>query len=192
VNIKFNHMALFSILTQNNTFTFFIKTSLLLGLSILITACTPNLDWRTTRSNNLGDPYVITFPGKSLSAEKPVNLAGKNRTLVLSAVQVDSAQFALGSVPASDANQAKLIATALADAFSANLALNSIQTQSNPVLLKKSIGAFDVTYPVMGERYAKARFIWTEHAAYELLVIGQRQDVTEESADTFIRSMQFE
>lgn len=157
-----------------------------------MTGCTPNFDWRTTRSSSHGDQYVITFPGKSLSAEKSVDLTGQALPLKLSAVQVDSAQFALGSVPATNADQARFVAQALASAFSTNLKLNADQTKTNPVVLKKSSGAFDVSYPVIGERYAKARFIWTEHAAYELLVIGKTKDVTEEVADTFIRSMQFE
>jgi hypothetical protein len=191
-HLYFNHMALILILTQKNLPIFFIKTFILLCVSILTVACTPSFDWRTTRSSNHGDQYVITFPGKSLSAEKSVNLAGQPLPLMLSAVQVDSAQFALGIVPVSNTNQAQAIAAALADAFAANLKLNPAQTKTTAVLLKKSTGGFDVVYPVIGERYAKARFIWTEHAVYELLVIGKTEDLTEEIADTFIRSMQFE
>ena len=110
---------------------------------------------------------------------------------MLSAVQVDSAQFAFGSVPASNAKEAQTIANALAEAFSNNLKMTGTQTKRSPVTLARSSGAFDISYPI-GERYAQARFIWTEHAAYELLVVGKAQDLTLETAETFIRSMQFE
>jgi hypothetical protein len=167
------------------------KIFIMLFLSISVAACTPNFDWRTSRLSSHGDQYVITFPGKSLSAEKTVTLAGHSYPLLLSAVQVDSAQFALGSVPARDAVQAQYAAEALAMAFAANLKADANQTKRTTVKLAKSSGAFDVMYP-LGERYAQARFIWTDHAAYELLTIGKTRDLTAEVADMFIRSMQFE
>jgi hypothetical protein len=164
---------------------------LALALCLLATACTPQFDWRSSKLSSHGDRYTITFPGKSVSAEKNVTLAGKSYPLMLSAVQVDSAQFALGSVPASNANEAQMIANALAEAFSNNLKMTGTQTKRSPVTLARSSGAFDISYPI-GERYAQARFIWTEHAAYELLVVGKGQDLTLETVETFIRSMQFE
>jgi hypothetical protein len=153
--------------------------------------CSPTFDWRSSRITSYGDQYVLTFPGKALSAQKSVILAGETRTLTLSAVQVDSAQFALGSVQSSSAAQAQAIAIALADAFTSNLKISNAQTSRSAVSVARSSGAFDVKYPA-GERFAQARFIWTEHAAYELLAVGKAQDLSAEVADTFIRSMQFE
>jgi hypothetical protein len=184
-------MTFFTILTQLHDPIKIRRFCWILSFSLFSSACTPHFDWRSSKLNSHGDQYTITFPGKSLNAEKLVTLAGHPYPLMLSAVQVDSAQFALGSIPASNAAQAKMIANALADAFSFNLQLTT-PPQRSTVLLAKNSEGFDITYPVIDERYAQARFMWTEHAAYELLVIGKTKDVTIEVADTFIRSMQFE
>jgi hypothetical protein len=159
--------------------------------SVFLLACSPQFDWRSSKLSSHGDRYTLTFPGKPLSAERKVNLAGASFSLMLTAVQVDSAQFALGSVPAASPAQAQVLAQALAQAFEANLKLSSAQTKMTTVALARSSGAFDVAYPV-GERYATGRFIWTQNAAYELLAVGSAKDLSAETAETFIRSMQFE
>jgi hypothetical protein len=174
-------------------FSFFIPKSTLLAvcLSVFTVACTPTFDWRSTRLSSYGDRYVLTFPGKTVSAQKSIALAGEQRALTLTAVQIDGAQFAFGSVPASSAAQAQTIAEELAQAFTNNLKVNPAQTKRSPVALPRSQGGFEVSYP-SGERFAQARFIWTEHAAYELLVVDSAKVVSTETAETFIRSMQFE
>jgi hypothetical protein len=153
-----------------------------------LTACSPRFDWRSSRHANHGDTYHLTFPGKALVAQKTVLLNRESHVLTLNGVQVDSAQFVLGSVPAQNAAQAQALAQALATAFETNLASKGGQT---PLILNKTLGAFDALYPSTG-RYAQARFMWTATAAYELLVVGKASDIPPETADTFIRSMKFE
>ncbi len=169
-----------------------IQNSFFLVLGLALCACTPTLDWRTTPLSSHGDRYTLTFPGKALSAQKNVLLAGESHTLTLHAVQADTAQFALGHIRAKDAAHAQAIAQALAQAFAANMGVEPVELKRTPVNVLKSAGAFDVTYPTQANRYAQARFIWTATAAYELLSVGKPQDLSAENADTFIRSMTFE
>jgi hypothetical protein len=164
----------------------------MMALLLSCLACTPEFDWRSSRISHQGDQFTLTFPGKALSAQKTVVLAGQSHVLQLSAVQIGRVQFALGSLPAKDATQAQQLALALAKGFAANLQLNEDQTKRNNVKLTNSSGAFDVTYPATRERTAQARFIWTPQAAYELLVIGPANELPPEVAETFIRSMKFE
>ncbi len=181
-----------SVLKTLKQLSFKFKSNVISGVVVtLLIACSPNFDWRSSKRSSHGDTYVITFPGKAVSVEKTVIMAGEPHRLMLSAVQVDSAQFALGSVPAKSEAQAKAIAQALAESFTSNLKITPALSNRSNVVLARSKGAFDVAYPA-ADRYAQARFIWTEHAAYELLVVGKAQDITPEIADTFIRSMQFE
>ncbi len=166
-----------------------LRANLLATAVVYASACTPTLDWRTTPLSSHGDRYTVTFPGKALSAQKSVTLSGAAHTLTLHAVQANTAQFALGNVPAKDAAQAQDLARALAQAFASNMGGELKQT---PVVLAKTMGAFDVTYPAQANRYAQARFIWTATGAYELLSVGQPSDLTSETADTFLRSIRFE
>jgi hypothetical protein len=166
-----------------------LRTALLAAAAVCTIACTPTLDWRTTPLSSHGDRYTVTFPGKALSAQKSVTLSGAAHTLTLHAVQADTAQFALGNVPAKDAAQAQDLARALAQAFASNMGGELKQT---PVAVAKALGAFDVSYPTQANRYAQARFVWTATAAYELLTVGKPSDLTPETADTFIRSIRFE
>jgi hypothetical protein len=169
-----------------------LRWSAVMVLLLSCLACTPEFDWRSSRISHQGDQFTLTFPGKALSAQKTVVLAGQSEVLQLSAVQIGRVQFALGSVPAKSAAHAQVLASALAMGFAANLQLNEEQTKRTAVTLARSSGAFDVTYPATRERTAQARFVWTQHAAYELLVIGPANELPPEVADTFIRSMKFE
>ncbi len=153
-----------------------------------MTACSPAFDWRSQSYSNHGDRYTVVFPGKALSAKKTVLLNAESLPLTLNGVQVQSAQFVLGTVPARNAAHAQALAQALAQAFAGNL---KVQGTVGPLTLSKTLGAFDVRYPT-NERYAQARFIWTDQAAYELLVLGLTADLPPEEADTFIRSIKFD
>jgi hypothetical protein len=165
-----------------------IRSLFFLCLLLCLYACSPTFDWRSTRFNTHGDAYTLTFPGKALTAQRTVTLNKESHLLTLNGVQVDSVQFVLGHVPAKNPAIAKELATALAQAFDQNLALKGTAVA---LKLAPTIEGFDVNYP-KGQRFAQARFFWTEHAAYEILVVGNTQDLPPEVADTFIRSIKFE
>jgi phenylpyruvate tautomerase PptA (4-oxalocrotonate tautomerase family) len=172
-----------------------IATYTLMGLCL--SACTPRFDWRSSAIKLHGERIAITFPGKSLSASKTVTLNGQPQPLTLHAVQVDSAQFALGGVPATDAAQAQQLARALAAAFASNL---NAAPNVTVIQLSNTAGAFDVKYRFQAtdtstqqtrpapQRYAQARYFWTPRGAYELLAVGNADELNPETADTFIRS----
>ena len=162
-----------------------------------LTACTPAFDWRSQKASTHGDNYRLEYPGKPLSAQRTVILAEQSVTLTLSGVQAQEAQFALGHVPAKDALQAKIFAQALAQSFISNLhkQSNANPTPSPPALktiaLANALGAFELQTTV-GGTFAVARFVWTSHAAYELLAVGEAGKLPIEVAEQFVRSFQFE
>lgn len=69
-------------------------TSVVIGLSLV--ACTPSLDWRTVRSDDL--LYEALYPGKPSRAEKAVMFNGQKLTMTMEASRVNDTLFAVGVI----------------------------------------------------------------------------------------------
>ncbi len=70
----------------------FLVLSLLLGVS----ACSPILDWRTVRSDDL--LYEALYPGKPSRAEKLIIFNGQKLTMTIEASKVDNSLYAVGVI----------------------------------------------------------------------------------------------
>jgi hypothetical protein len=70
----------------------FIILGLLLGLS----ACSPTLDWRTVRSDDL--LYEALYPGKPSRAEKAMMFDGQKLTMTIEASKVENSLYAVGVI----------------------------------------------------------------------------------------------
>lgn len=70
----------------------FIILSLLLGLS----ACSPTLDWRTVRADDL--LYEALYPGKPSRAEKSIIFDGQKMTMTIEASKVENSLYAVGVI----------------------------------------------------------------------------------------------
>ena len=70
----------------------FLVLSLLLGVS----ACSPTLDWRTVRSDDL--LYEALYPGKPSRAEKLIIFNGQKLTMTIEASKVDNSLYAVGVI----------------------------------------------------------------------------------------------
>jgi hypothetical protein len=70
----------------------FIIISLLLGLS----ACSPTLDWRTVRSDDL--LYEALYPGKPSRAEKLIIFGDQKLTMTIEASKVENSLYAVGVI----------------------------------------------------------------------------------------------
>ncbi len=69
-------------------------TSILVGLSLV--ACTPSLDWRTVRSDDL--LYEALYPGKPSRAEKTMMFDGQKLIMTMEASRVNDTLFAVGVI----------------------------------------------------------------------------------------------
>ena len=69
-------------------------TSILIGLAL--SACTPSLDWRTVRSDDL--MYEALYPGKPSRAEKPIVFNNQKLTMTMEASRVNDTLFAVGVI----------------------------------------------------------------------------------------------
>ncbi len=70
----------------------FIIFGLLLGLS----ACSPTLDWRTVRADDL--LYEALYPGKPSRAEKTIIFDGQKMTMTIEASKVENSLYAVGVI----------------------------------------------------------------------------------------------
>ena len=97
-------------------------TSVVVGLSLV--ACTPSLDWRTVRSDDL--LYEALYPGKPSRAEKTVMFNGQKLTMTMEASRVNDTLFAVGviNIPAT----AKGIDLKALKDFLQNGMLNNLKT----------------------------------------------------------------
>ena len=91
----------------------FLVLSLLLGVS----ACSPTLDWRTVRSDDL--LYEALYPGKPSRAEKLIIFNGQKLTMTIEASKVDNSLYAVGVIN---------IPKDIAQQFDANSFLKYLQT----------------------------------------------------------------
>jgi hypothetical protein len=70
----------------------FLALSLLLGVS----ACSPTLDWRTVRSDDL--LYEALYPGKPSRAEKLIVFGDQKLTMTIEASKVENSLYAVGVI----------------------------------------------------------------------------------------------
>ena len=68
----------------------------ILGLLLTVSACSPTLDWRTVRSDDL--LYEALYPGKPSRAEKSVMFDGQKLTMTIEASKVENSLYAVGVI----------------------------------------------------------------------------------------------
>ena len=69
---------------------------IVLGLLLSVSACSPTLDWRTVRSDDL--LYEALYPGKPSRAEKAVMFDGQKLTMTIEASRVENSLYAVGVI----------------------------------------------------------------------------------------------
>ena len=69
---------------------------IIFGLLLGVSACSPTLDWRTVRSDDL--LYEALFPGKPSRAEKSIIFNGQKLTMTIEASKVDNSLYAVGVI----------------------------------------------------------------------------------------------
>lgn len=69
---------------------------IILGLLLGVSACSPTLDWRTVRADDL--LYEALYPGKPSRAEKSIIFDGQKMTMTIEASKVENALYAVGVI----------------------------------------------------------------------------------------------
>ena len=90
---------------------------IILGLLLTVSACSPTLDWRTVRSDDL--LYEAMYPGKPSRAEKSISFGNQKLSMTIEASKVDNSLYAVGVIN---------IPKDIAQKFDANSFLKYLQT----------------------------------------------------------------
>jgi hypothetical protein len=90
---------------------------IILGLLLGMSACSPTLDWRTVRSDDL--LYEAMYPGKPSRAEKSISFGNQKLSMTIEASKVDNSLYAVGVIN---------IPKDIAQKFDANSFLKYLQT----------------------------------------------------------------
>ena len=90
---------------------------IILGLLLGVSACSPTLDWRTVRSDDL--LYEAMYPGKPSRAEKSISFGNQKLSMTIEASKVDNSLYAVGVIN---------IPKDIAQKFDANSFLKYLQT----------------------------------------------------------------
>ncbi len=69
---------------------------LILGALLTLSACSPTLDWRAVRSDDL--LYEALYPGKPSRAEKSIMFDGQKLTMTIEASKVENSLYAVGVI----------------------------------------------------------------------------------------------
>jgi hypothetical protein len=153
-------------------------------------ACSPEFNWRTTSVVNHQDKMTVLFPDVPVKVKKYINTTPYSGELSLMAVQKNTAQLALGYMAVKQPLLAEAVANSFADSFSKKIHVPAVRTT---VHIPNTRGAFEITYPNYVSNgvshTAKARFIWTDNATYQLLAFGRVDDLSVEMADMFLSSL---
>ena len=104
------------------------------GLLLTVSACSPTLDWRTVRSDDL--LYEALYPGKPSRAEKIVVFDGQKLTMTIEASKVENSLYAVGVIN---------IPKDIAQKFDANSFMKYLQTgmlsnlKNSPAPIEKTV-----------------------------------------------------
>lgn len=155
--------------------------------SILLTACSPRLDWRTVQGSS--EPYSVLLPAKPSTLVRRIDLAGTPVTMTMTAAEVDDVTFAVGSLALPDSAQAQQAIVAMKTAMLKNirgkiLHESSASDPSGSHIEVEAIGSAANGRP----RLLVAHFVAHGKFAYQAVVTGTQVAVTRDQVDTFMSS----
>lgn len=167
------------------------KTVLLpvLAATIALAACSPKYNWRESSDN--GAHFVVLLPGKPTGATRTVDLDGPKVEMSMIATEVDGVTFAVGTAELADAAAAGRALDAMGAAL-----LNNIggKTGEKAVLPGKTDGfsrtlELDTQGTVRGRTLRLvARLAAKDRRVYQVLILGDKNAVTDDNIDTFFSS----
>jgi hypothetical protein len=160
---------------------------LLASLAILLTGCSPDLDWREVKAADGG--YTVLLPAKPSSDTRRVDLAGKSADMTMRGAEVDRVTYAVGSVVLGTEEEARRAASEMQQALVHNIAatdprVRTVVVDGQPLTEVQAAGKTPA-----GEKYSlAARFASRGSRAWQAVVLGPTDRFKQEAADTFLES----
>lgn len=155
------------------------KFAVLSLLSLLIAACSPELNWRQVQGEHA--PYQLLLPGKPAQASKTIQLANQQREMHMQGTQVAGIQFVIAHVGCGNDEQAQILA-AMRQGLIQNLHANQTQLSSlsGEILQIKS--------PPPQTQIMWVKLFARQQHCYQMLMLTQAGEVPQEVRETFFDS----
>lgn len=155
-------------------------------MAATLAGCSPKYDWRDYRSKDA--PYSILFPGKPASQTRSITLDTLQLDMTMTAVEIDGVVFAVGSARlpenASAMNALQAMQTALLKNIGATLrSSKDSSTGLQPMLEFEADGS-------QQGRPARliGRLVARDQRIYQIIILGQAQNLAAEQIDTYLSS----
>lgn len=154
-----------------------------------LSACNPTLNWREVRGSDA--PYTVLLPAKPATFARPVNLDGLKVDMSMTGAEVDDVSYAVASARIPDAGQRKAALAAMQAAMLRNI--GSERHEQRPVVLKGGTAATEVTAEGQAGRdrhpvVLHARFAEQGERVFQAIVLGPKERLSAEAAETFLTS----
>lgn len=156
-------------------------------LVFALTGCSPKFDWRDVRSK--ASPFTVLMPDKPSELSNEVQLGDQRVTMHMTATRVDDITFAVGVMKMSDPTAAHAAVALVRNALITNMG-GSITQETVAVADIAGKQIFTDKFDAIGKSDIRmigrvmAHDVW----AYEVLVVGPKNSIDTEAADTFLNS----
>lgn len=154
------------------------KLLLPLLATAVLAACNPTYNWRDYRS--VDERYAVLFPAKPAHQTRTVDLDGLKVEMTMTAAEVDGVTFAVGSAVLPDAAQGAHAVAAMKTALTRNIGATSVSERPTGIEAKGK------TMLLIGH------FVAREQRAYQVIVVGEEQQLQRDAADTFLTSFKLD
>jgi phosphate starvation-inducible protein PhoH len=149
--------------------------------ALALSACSPQYNWRDYRSADA--PYSVMFPDKPDTHTREIDLNGLKVKMLMTAVQVDGATYAVGTGEAPDAGQAQAALASMKTALIKNI---------GATITKETVtSAIDIE--ATGTQNGKpmllhGHFVARDKRFYQVIAVGPKQAMSAEQTEMFMSS----
>lgn len=160
---------------------------LAIGVSV---GCSPQYNWRDYRG--VDAPYTVLFPGKPDSFTRTIDLDGVKIDMTMTATEIESNTFAVGSATVTDAAKAQAALAAMKTALVKNIA-GTIDSEKAVATANRSGMASSLDIRARGMRNGIPVLLVAHFAArgqriYQVIVVGNEKTAVGENIDMFLNS----
>lgn len=164
----------------------------LVALALLVTGCSPALNWREVRDGDAG--YTVLLPAKPASFERSVDLDGLRVMMHMTAAEANDTSFAVATAVIDDASQQTKALAAMQTAMIRNI--QGTITEQKTLRMKNGINALQIRATGQTARGGKplvlfALFLTQGKRVFQVVALGPQDKLDAETADTFLRSLSF-
>ncbi len=179
---------------MQNRFRPTLLLALTLAASLLLSACSPQYDWRDYRRADAS--FFAVFPGKPSTHARDIDLDGLKVTMTMTAAEVNGTMFAVGSAKVPDATKAQAAIKVMKLALLKNI--NSTVKHEKTASATRVSGTArmqnaSIEIEASGVQNGTpmllvGRFIAQDNRIYQVIVLGKEKTVSRDAIEMFMSS----